>query len=49
MNRPLGKGMSAFTKVENLFNEPFEVARSRSGLADMGAPRWVTVGLQAIW
>jgi outer membrane cobalamin receptor len=48
-NRVIGRGMTAHLKVENLFNEAFEVARTRAGLADMGAPRWVTAGLRATW
>lgn len=48
-NRVVGKGMTAHLKVENLLNEKFEVARTRAGLADMGAPRWVTAGLRAAW
>jgi outer membrane receptor protein involved in Fe transport len=48
-NRVIGRGMTAHLKIENLFNEEFEVARTRAGLADMGAPRWVTAGLRATW
>jgi outer membrane cobalamin receptor len=49
LNRELGRGMSAHLKIANLFDERYEVARTRAGLADMGAPRWITVGVQAAW
>lgn len=48
-NRELGRGVTAHLKIDNLLDEEFEVARTRSGLADMGAPRWVTAGLRAAW
>lgn len=48
-NREIGKGVTAHIKIENLFNEEFEVARTRAGLADMGAPRWITAGVRAAW
>jgi outer membrane cobalamin receptor len=49
LNRDLGHGVSAHLKVENLLDEEFEIARTRAGLADMGAPRWITAGLRASW
>jgi outer membrane receptor protein involved in Fe transport len=49
VNRALGHGLSAHLKVENLLNEEFEIARTRAGLADMGAPRWITAGIRAAW
>jgi hypothetical protein len=36
-------------KVENLLDKEFEVARTRAGFADMGAPRWITAGIRAAW
>ena len=48
-NRELGRGVTAHVKIDNLLDEEFEVARTRAGLADMGAPRWVTAGLRATW
>ncbi len=48
-NRELGRGVTAHLKIDNLLDEEFEVARTRAGLADMGAPRWVTAGLRATW
>ena len=49
LNRKLVRGMTAQFKIENLLNEEFEVTRTSSGLADMGAPRWVTAGIRAAW
>ena len=48
-NRDLGRGMTGHVKIANLFNRKFEVTRTRGGLADMGAPRWITIGVQAAW
>ena len=49
VNRALGHGLAAHVKVENLLDEKFEIARTRAGLADMGAPRWITAGIRAAW
>jgi outer membrane cobalamin receptor len=49
VNRAIGRGLIAHVKVENLLDKEFEVARTRAGLADMGAPRWITAGLRAAW
>ncbi|MBL0169938.1 MAG: TonB-dependent receptor [Gemmatimonadaceae bacterium] len=49
VNRALGKGMSAHVKVENLFNQQFQTTRTRAGLVDIGAPRWITAGVRAAW
>jgi outer membrane cobalamin receptor len=49
VNRELGQRMTGHVKIANLFDRKFEVARTRAGLADMGAPRWITVGVQAAW
>ena len=49
VNRALGRGLTAHIKVENLLDEDFEIARTRAGLADMGAPRWITAGIRAAW
>jgi hypothetical protein len=43
------RGSSPTRKVENLLDEEFEIARTRAGIADLGAPRWVTVGMRALW
>ena len=49
VNRVLGKGMTAHVKVENLFDERFQTTRTRAGLVDIGAPRWITAGVRAAW
>ncbi|HKP15742.1 MAG TPA: TonB-dependent receptor [Gemmatimonadaceae bacterium] len=49
VNRAIGRGLTAHVKVENLLDEDFEIARTRAGLADMGAPRWITAGIRAAW
>jgi outer membrane cobalamin receptor len=49
LNRSLRRGVTAHLKIENLLDEEFEIARTRAGLADMGAPRWITAGLRAAW
>ncbi len=49
LNRDLGRGMTGHVKIANLFDRKFEVARTRAGLADMGAPQWITIGVKAAW
>jgi outer membrane receptor protein involved in Fe transport len=49
VNRAIGRGLTAHVKVENLLDEEFETARTRAGIADMGAPRWITAGIRAAW
>ena len=49
LNRAIGHGLTAHLKVENLLDEDFVIARTRAGLADMGAPRWITAGVRAAW
>ena len=49
VNRAIGRGLTAHLKVENLVDEDSEIARTRAGLADMGAPRWITAGVRAAW
>jgi outer membrane cobalamin receptor len=49
LNRALGRGMTAQFKIENLLNEAFETTRTSAGIAEMGAPRWVTAGIRAAW
>jgi outer membrane cobalamin receptor len=49
VNRAIGRGLTAHVKVENLLDEDFEIARTRAGLADRGAPRWITAGVRAAW
>jgi outer membrane cobalamin receptor len=49
INREIGRRVTAHIKVDNLFDEKFEITRTRSGLAERGAPRWVTAGLRTTW
>ncbi|HUQ18183.1 MAG TPA: TonB-dependent receptor [Gemmatimonadaceae bacterium] len=49
LNRDVGRRVTARLKVENLFDEEFQVTRTRAGLAELGAPRWVTFGLETRW
>jgi hypothetical protein len=49
INREVGRRITGYIKVDNLFDEKFEITRSRSGLAERGAPRWVTAGLRTTW
>jgi outer membrane cobalamin receptor len=49
VNRPIGRGITVYVKIDNLLDEEFEVARTRAGLADMGPPRWITAGMRAQW
>ena len=49
VNREIGRRVTAHVKIENLFNEEFEIMRARSGLAERGTPRWVTMGLRTTW
>ena len=49
VNKPLTHTITAYLKVENILDEVFEVARTRAGLADMGAPRWISAGMRAAW
>jgi len=49
LNRRLWSQSSAYIKVENLFDTEYPVAQAANGLVDVGAPRWVTVGIRAAW
>jgi outer membrane cobalamin receptor len=46
INRSLGQGVTAYLKLENALDEEFEITRTRAGVADMGAPRWLIAGLR---
>jgi iron complex outermembrane receptor protein len=48
-NRSLGSRLTAMLKVENLLDEEFEISRTRAGLAEQGARRWITLGLRTTW
>jgi outer membrane receptor protein involved in Fe transport len=49
VNREFGNRVTAHLKVENLFDRKFDVSRTKSGLIELGAPRWVTAGLSTRW
>lgn len=49
VNREIGRRVTAHLKVDNIFDEKFEVSRTAAGIAEMGAPRWITAGLQTRW
>lgn len=49
VNKELGSRMTAHLKVDNLLDEDFEISRARSGLAERGAKRWLTLGLRTTW
>jgi outer membrane cobalamin receptor len=49
VNREIGSRATAHVKVDNLLNEFYETTRASSGLAERGAPRWVTFGLRTTW
>ena len=49
LNREIGNRTTVYLKVDNLLDEEFDITRSRSGLAERGSPRWVTVGLRTRW
>ena len=49
VNRSIGRGVTAYVRVENALDKEFEVARTRAGQADLGAPRWVTAGVRTSW
>jgi outer membrane receptor protein involved in Fe transport len=49
VNRSIGRGVTAYVRVENALDKEFEVARTRAGQADLGPPRWVTAGVRTSW
>ena len=49
LTRRLWSQSSAYLKVENVFDSVYPVAQAANGLVDVGAPRWVTVGMRAAW
>jgi iron complex outermembrane receptor protein len=49
VNRDIGSRTTIHLKVDNLLDEEFDITRTRSGLAERGTPRWVTVGLRTRW
>jgi outer membrane receptor protein involved in Fe transport len=49
VNRRLNTQLSAYLKIENLFNTQFEVTRATTGIVEIGGPRWVLAGIRAAW
>jgi len=49
VNRRLNTQLSAYLKIENLFNTQFEVTRATTGIIEIGGPRWVLAGIRAAW
>jgi hypothetical protein len=49
LNRRLGSQVSAYLKIENLFDTQFEVTRSTTGIVEIGGPRWALAGIRASW
>jgi hypothetical protein len=49
VNRRLNTQLSAYLKIENLFNAQFEVTRATTGIVEIGGPRWVLAGIRAAW
>jgi outer membrane receptor protein involved in Fe transport len=49
LNRRLGDQVSAWIKVENLFDTQYEVTRGTTGLVEIGGPRWALAGIRASW
>jgi outer membrane receptor protein involved in Fe transport len=49
LNRRLSGQVSAYLKIENLFNTAFEVTRSTTGIVEIGGPRWALAGIRAGW
>lgn len=49
INRRFGSRVSAYLKIENLFDTQFEVSRGTTGLVEIGGPRWAVAGIRAGW
>jgi len=49
LTRRLWQTSSAYLKVDNLFGAEYEIAHASNGYVQVGAPRWVTVGVRAAW
>ena len=49
VSRDITPALGAYVRVENLTDTRYEVTRDTRGLAELGAPRWVTAGLRARW
>lgn len=49
LSRPLTRRLTAYVRVDNLRDVAYEISRGTNGLAEMGAPRWLTAGLRGRW
>jgi outer membrane cobalamin receptor len=49
VQRPLTHRITAYVRVENLLDEVYEISRGTNGLAEVGGPRWVMVGVRSRW
>jgi len=49
VSREITTALAGYVRIENLTDARYEVTRDTRGLAELGAPRWVTAGLRARW
>ena len=49
VQRPLTHRITAYVRVENLLDEVYEISRGTNGIAEVGGPRWVMVGVRSRW
>jgi len=49
LTRRLWSQSSFYVRVENLFDAEYPITQAANGLVEVGAPRWVTVGMRAAW
>jgi outer membrane receptor protein involved in Fe transport len=49
ISRDLSGVLTGYVRIENVTDTRYEVTRDTRGLAELGAPRWVTAGLRARW
>lgn len=49
VSRRVWSQSSFYVRVENLFDTEYPITQAANGLVEVGAPRWVTVGMRAAW
>lgn len=49
LGSPVWRGRELYLKVDNVFDAEYDITRSANGYAEIGQPRWVTVGVRAAW
>lgn len=49
VSRDITSSVGGYVRIENVTNARYEVTRDTRGLAELGAPRWVTAGLRVRW